>query len=76
MNKIRVLVVDDTAVVRLLLTEMLSSDPLVEVAATAPNGRIALEKIAQVAPDLIILDVEMPEMDGLQTLTALRRPQG
>src|SRR5271154_2295 len=73
MNKLRVLVVDDTAVVRLLLTEMLGSDPLVEVAATAPNGRIALEKLDQVAPDIIILDVEMPEMDGLQTLTALRR---
>jgi two-component system chemotaxis response regulator CheB len=73
MSKIRVLVVDDTAVVRLLLTEMLGSDPLVEVAATAPNGRIALEKLDQVAPDLIVLDVEMPEMDGLQTLTALRR---
>jgi two-component system chemotaxis response regulator CheB len=73
MNKLRVMVVDDTAVVRLLLTEMLGSDPLVEVAATAPNGRIALEKLDQVAPDIIILDVEMPEMDGLQTLTALRR---
>jgi two-component system, chemotaxis family, protein-glutamate methylesterase/glutaminase len=73
MNKIRVMVVDDTAVVRLLLTEMLGSDPHVEVAATAPNGRIALEKLEQVAPDIIILDVEMPEMDGLQTLTALRR---
>jgi two-component system chemotaxis response regulator CheB len=67
------MVVDDTAVVRLLLTDMLGSDPQVEVVATAPNGKIALEKLDQVAPDILILDVEMPEMDGLQTLTALRR---
>ncbi len=73
MNKIRVLVVDDTAVVRLLLTEMLGSDPLVEVAGTAPNGRIALEKLDQISPDVVILDVEMPEMNGLQTLSALRQ---
>jgi two-component system chemotaxis response regulator CheB len=73
MNKIRVMVVDDTAVVRLLLTEMLGSDPQVEVVATAPNGKIALEKLDAVAPDILILDVEMPELDGLQTLTLLRQ---
>ncbi len=73
MNKIRVLVVDDSVVVRRLVTDLLASDPVLEVVATAPNGRIALDKLPSARPDVVILDVEMPEMDGLQTLTALRR---
>lgn len=73
MPKIRVLVVDDAVVFRRLLTEVLSSDPALEVVGTAPNGRIALARIPQVAPDVVILDVEMPEMDGLATLAELRR---
>src|SRR5439155_1312089 len=73
MPKIRILVVDDSVVVRRLVSDLLSSDPALEVAATAANGRIALDKLTQVNPDLVILDIEMPELDGLQTLAAIRR---
>lgn len=72
MGKIRILSVDDAVVIRRMVTDILSSDPALEVVGTAPNGRIGLAKIPQVNPDLVILDVEMPEMDGLQTLAALR----
>ena len=72
MSKIRVLVVDDSVVIRRLLSDYLSSDPGIEVAGTAANGKIGLAKISQVNPDLVILDIEMPVMDGLQTLTAIR----
>src|SRR3954453_13559943 len=73
MPRIRVLIVDDAVVVRRLVTDVLSGDPNLEVAATAATGRIALAKIPQVNPDVIILDVEMPEMDGLATLSAIRK---
>lgn len=72
MPAIRVLVVDDAVVVRRLVSDALSGDPDLEVVGAAANGRIALAKIPQVNPDIIILDIEMPEMDGLQTLTELR----
>jgi two-component system chemotaxis response regulator CheB len=73
MAKIRVMIVDDAVVVRRMLTDVLSSDPNIEVAGTAANGRIALSKMTQINPDLVIMDVEMPEMDGLQTLAELRK---
>jgi two-component system, chemotaxis family, protein-glutamate methylesterase/glutaminase len=73
MPKIRVLVVDDAVVFRRMVSEELSNDPALDVVGTAANGRIALERMAQVSPDLVILDVEMPEMDGLATLAALRK---
>ena len=73
MPKIRVLVVDDAVVFRRLLANELASDEALEVAGTAANGRIALERMTQVNPDVVILDVEMPEMDGLATLTELRK---
>ncbi len=73
MPKIRVLVVDDAVVFRRLVADELARDPTLEVAGTAANGRIALAKLPQVNPDLVILDVEMPELDGLATLTELRR---
>lgn len=73
MGKIRVLVVDDSVVIRRLVSDVLSGDAAIEVAATAPNGRIALAKIPQVNPDLVTLDIEMPEMDGLETLGAIRK---
>src|SRR5262245_15991317 len=73
MPKIRVLVVDDAVVFRRLVADALSHDPALEVAGTAANGRIALSKMAHLSPDLVILDVEMPEMDGLATLTELRK---
>src|SRR5580704_6818289 len=73
MPKIRILVVDDAVVFRRMVSEELSNDPALEVVGTASNGRIALARMAQVSPDLVILDVEMPEMDGLATLAELRK---
>ena len=73
MPKIRVLVVDDAVVVRKLITETLGRDPEIEVVGVAAHGRIALQKIPQVNPDLITLDIEMPELDGLATLREVRQ---
>lgn len=73
MPKTRVLVVDDAVVMRRLITEALHRDPRIEVIGSAPNGRIALQKIPQLNPDLVTLDVEMPELDGLSTLREIRR---
>lgn len=73
MNKIRVLVVDDAVVVRRMVSDALASDPVLEVVGTAANGKIALAKIPQVNPDLVTLDVEMPEMNGLETLAAIKK---
>ena len=73
MAKIRVLVVDDAAVFRRLVADELNADPDVEVVATAANGKIALARLPQVNPDLVILDVEMPELDGLATLREIRK---
>lgn len=72
MARIRVLIVDDAVVVRRLVTEALAGDPEIEVVGTAANGRIALQKIPQINPDVITMDVEMPEMDGIETVRALR----
>lgn len=73
MPKIRVLVVDDAVVVRSRVSKIIASDAQIEVVGVAANGRIALAKIPQVNPDVIILDVEMPEMNGLETLAAIRQ---
>ncbi|WP_449445887.1 protein-glutamate methylesterase/protein-glutamine glutaminase [Thermomonas brevis] len=71
--KIRVLIVDDSALVRQVLTELLSADPGIEVVGTAPDPLIAREKIKQLEPDVLTLDVEMPRMDGLTFLQNLMR---
>ena len=73
MPRIRVLVVDDSVVTRRVLTDVLSSDPDIEVVGTAPNGSIALSKVSQLNPDLVTLDIEMPDMSGLEVLCELRR---
>jgi two-component system, chemotaxis family, protein-glutamate methylesterase/glutaminase len=73
MNAIRILVVDDSVVIRKLLSDILSGDPGLQVVGTASNGRIALAKIAPLKPDLITLDIEMPVMNGLETLAAVRK---
>src|SRR3984885_13712957 len=72
-KKIRVLVVDDSAVMRQLLTEILCSDPDIEVVGTAPDPYVAREKIKLLNPDVLTLDVEMPRMDGLAFLRNLMR---
>ncbi|TCO83307.1 response regulator receiver-modulated CheB methylesterase [Plasticicumulans lactativorans] len=72
-SPIRVLIVDDAIVVRRMLARLLTEETDMEVVGTAANGRDALAKLAGLAPDLVILDIEMPEMDGLETLQALRR---
>ena len=66
--KIRVLIVDDSAVVRQTLKEILSSDPEIDVIATAGDPYVAAERMAEEAPDVITLDIEMPRMDGLTFL--------
>lgn len=73
MKKIRVLVVDDTAVMRKLVSEVVNRDPDMETAGVAANGRIALQKMEQVSPDVITLDMEMPEMGGIETVRELRK---
>ncbi len=73
MPKTRILIVDDSVVVRQLVSKVLNNDPMLEVVGVAANGAIALAKISQVNPDLIVLDIEMPEMDGLETLGAIRK---
>jgi two-component system chemotaxis response regulator CheB len=72
-ERIRVLVVDDSVVIRRLVTNALEQDPDLEVVGVAANGSIALQRIPQYNPDVLTLDIEMPEMDGLETLRRLRR---
>jgi two-component system chemotaxis response regulator CheB len=73
--KIRVLVVDDSAVVRKLVTEALAHDPAIEVVGTAIDPIIARTKISQLQPDVITLDIEMPRMDGLTFLREIMETQ-
>jgi two-component system, chemotaxis family, protein-glutamate methylesterase/glutaminase len=71
--KKRVLLVDASAVVRKALAQAIKHDPDLEVAAIAVNGRLALAKFAVSKPDIVLLDIEMPEMDGLETVRELRK---
>jgi two-component system chemotaxis response regulator CheB len=64
---LRVLVVDDSALVRRLLRELLERDQSVRVVGEAADGRAALALVAQLRPNLVILDVRMPVMDGVET---------
>lgn len=73
MAAIRVLVVDDSVVVRRLVSDVLGQDPAIEVVGTAVNGRAALAKVEQLRPDLITMDIEMPELDGVAAVRALRQ---
>jgi len=73
MAKVKVLIVDDSALVRKLLSEMLATSPDIEVVGVAQDPYIAREKIKQLSPDVLTLDVEMPRMDGLTFLKNLMR---
>lgn len=70
---IRVLVVDDSVVIRRLVVQALESDPDVEVVSTAANGRLALAKVEQLRPDAVTMDIEMPEMNGVEAVRELRK---
>lgn len=72
-NPVKVLIVDDTALVRQMLEEMLNSDPGIQVVGTAADPYDAREKIKQLHPDVLTLDVEMPKMDGVTFLKNLMR---
>lgn len=67
-NKIRVLVVDDSALMRLMISDILNSDNEIEVLATAKDGEDGIKKVIMLKPDVVTLDIEMPRLDGLQTL--------
>lgn len=67
-DKVKVLIVDDSAIVRQTLAQIIDSDPLLEVMGTASDPYFAAKKIAEEVPDVITLDVEMPRMDGLTFL--------
>ena len=72
-GRIGVLIVDDSALVRRLLTELLSSEPSIEVLGTACDAYVARDKIKALNPDVLTLDVEMPKMDGVNFLRNLMR---
>ena len=73
MASIRILVVDDSVVIRQMVSQILAEDPEFAVAGVAGDGKIALARIEQLSPDLVTLDVEMPVMNGLETLAEIRK---
>jgi two-component system chemotaxis response regulator CheB len=73
MDKIRVLIVDDSSFVRKALTRIFESEPGIEVAGSASDGREAIEMIARLDPDVVTLDIMMPGMDGLETLKQIMK---
>jgi len=72
-DRIRVLVVDDSALMRKLIPTILGRDPSIEVVGTAMDGAFALKKIEELHPDVVTLDLEMPRMDGMETLRLIMR---
>jgi two-component system chemotaxis response regulator CheB len=72
-QRIRVLVVDDSVVIRRLVKDVLADDPNIEVVGTAENGEVALAKIAELKPDAVTMDIEMPRMTGIECVRELRK---
>jgi len=72
-ERIRVLVVDDSALMRKLIPAILARDSAIEVVGTAMDGAFALKKIEELQPDVVTLDLEMPRMDGMETLRLIMR---
>ena len=72
-GKIRVLIVDDSVVIRHLLREALKTDPAIDVVGAEASGIAALARIPELKPDVVTLDIEMPQMDGLETLRHIRK---
>src|SRR3954469_7358730 len=70
------MVVDDSVVVRKIVTDVLSEDPMIRVVGTAPNGRLAVTKLQQLEPDLVTMDIEMPDMNGIEAVRAIRGGRG
>lgn len=75
-KKIRVLVVDDSALMRKMIPEILGRDPGIEVVGTAMDGLFALGKVRSLRPDVITLDIDMPRMDGIETLRRIVAESG
>ena len=72
-ERIRVMVVDDSVVIRRLVTQALELDPTIDVVGTASNGAIGMQRMPKLKPDVITLDIEMPDMNGLEMLRRIRR---
>jgi two-component system chemotaxis response regulator CheB len=72
-ERVRVLVVDDSALMRKLIPNILARDPMIDVIGTAMDGAFALKKIEELRPDVVTLDLEMPRMDGMETLRLIMR---
>jgi two-component system, chemotaxis family, protein-glutamate methylesterase/glutaminase len=73
--RIRVLVVDDSSVIRRIVTEALAADRQIEVVGTANDGRAAIEQVAKLKPDAVTMDIEMPNMNGIDAVRVIRKTQ-
>ena len=70
-ERVRVLVVDDSALMRKMIPQILARDPQIEVVGTAMDGAFGLKKIAELHPHVVTLDLDMPRMDGIEMLRAI-----